>query len=287
VSAFDYAAPDRVEDALALLDEHREEAKVLAGGQSLVPILNYRLLSPRIIVDLNGIGGSWIRVEAERVVLGALTRYHLVEESAEIARACPLLGEAVSLVGNVRVRALGTVGGSLAHADPAAEMPLIMVVLGAHVVARSAVGTRRIPARELFVGHLTTTLEAREIMTEIEVPASRGKGTAIEELARRSGDFALVAAAAVVGVDRRGRVEEAQLGYAGVGGRPLLAPPAADVLVGHEPTPERVARAARAARGAASPHGDAFASAAYRALLVEVLGRRALARAVTRALAVA
>jgi CO/xanthine dehydrogenase FAD-binding subunit len=284
MASFDYAAPERLDDALGLLDEHGSEAKVLAGGQSLVPILNYRLLTPRIVVDINGTAEPWIRADGDRLTLGALTPYHRVEESAEVAHACPLLAEAARLVGNVRVRALGTVGGSLAHADPAAEFPLVMVVLGAHVVARSVSGTRRIAARDLFAGYLTTTLEPREIVTEIEVPATRDRGTAIEEIARRSGDFAMVAAAALVGVDRRGQVEEVQLGYGGVGPRPLLAPAAADVLAGHEPTPERVARAARAARAATGVQGDAFASAAYRSLLVEVLGRRALARAVARAL---
>lgn len=282
---FDYAAPGGIDEALALLSRHGADAKVLAGGQSLVPLLNYRLAKPRMVIDINALDLGAVGLEGDTVRLGALVRHHILEESPEIAHACPLLGAAARLIGNVRVRSLGTVGGSLAHADPAAELPLVMVALDAHLTIRRGGGTRRIGASQFFTGYLSTSLEPNELLTEIEVPHTVGKGTALEELARRAGDFAVIAVAVVVGVDRRGRVDEARLAYAGVGPQPLRAHRAEDVLVGHEPTAEWVARAAGVARGTMPTHSDAFASSAYRSLLVEVLGRRALGQAVGRALA--
>ena len=245
---FEYADPETLDEALALLALHGAEAKALAGGQSLIPALNYRLARPRIIVDVNRLPLGQIRIQGNRVTLGMLTRYCDLEESTELARVCPILGEAAGLIGNVRVRALGTVGGSLAHADPAAELPLVMMALDASLTLRSARATRRVPAADFMTGYLTTVLQPDELVTEIEVPVTRGKGTAVEELARRAGDFAMVAVAAVVSVDRRGRVDEARLAYGGVGPRPLRARPAEDALIGQEPTAERLALAARTAR---------------------------------------
>jgi CO/xanthine dehydrogenase FAD-binding subunit len=281
---FEYAAPETLEEALAILAVHGAESKALAGGQSLIPILNYRLAKPRTIVDLNRLPLGSIRINDDRLALGSLTRHCELEESTDIARLCPILAEAARLIGNVRVRALGTVGGSAAHADPAAELPLAMIALDASLTLRSSRDIRRVRASDFFTGYLTTVLESDELVTEMDVPVTLGKGTAMEELARRAGDFAMVAAAAVVSVDRRGRVDEARLAYGGVGPRPLRVPPAEEVLMGREPTAERLALAARTARASIQPHADAFVSAAYRSLLVEVLGRRALARAVHRAL---
>ena len=282
--SFEYSAPETLDDALALLAEHGGEAKVLAGGQSLIPILNYRLAKPRIVVDLNSLPMAGLRVQDEGVRLGALARYCAVEESEELAVACPILGEAMRLIGNVRVRTLGTVGGSLAHADPAGELPLVMAALDGAVTLRRVGAVRRVVAADFFTDYLSTVLASDELVTEIEIPSTRGKGTAIEEQARRAGDFAIVAVVAVVRLDRRGRVDEARLAYGGVGPRPSRAERAEDALLGREPTAERVALAARAAREFIRPAGDAFVSAAYRSLLVEVLGRRALTRAVSRAL---
>lgn len=281
---FAYAAPETLDDALALLAQHGGEAKVLAGGQSLIPLLNYRLAKPRIVVDLNRLSLGGIRAVGDRVALGALVRHCDLDESPELARVCPMLGEAARLIGNVRVRALGTVGGSLAHADPAAELPLVMMALDASLTLRSARGTRRVLGHDFFMGYLTTALEPDELVTEVEFPATRGRGTAVEELARRAGDFAMVAVAAVVSVDRRGRVDEVRLAYGGVGPRPVRAVAAEDALAGQEPTAECLAQAAKLARASIEPHGDVFVSAAYRSLLVEILGRRALTRAVHRAL---
>lgn len=282
--AFEYVSPGSVEEAIDLLARHREEARILAGGQSLVPLLSYRLAAPRVIVDINRLALGGVRVEDGRLRLGALTRHATLEESGEIARACPVLSEAASLIGNVRVRTLGTLGGSLAHADPAAELPMVMLALGARLTLEGRGDRRTVPLAEFFAGYLTTTLRAEELLTEVEVPVMAGTGYAVEEFARRPGDFALVAVTALVSSDRRGRVEEARVALAGVGPTPVRALAAEDLLRGHEPTPERLGRAAAIAREAISPESDAFASAAYRRHLAGVLARRALARAVARAL---
>jgi CO/xanthine dehydrogenase FAD-binding subunit len=285
VVPFDYVAPNTVEEALDLLATHREEAKVLAGGQSLVPLLNYRLARPRVVVDINGLPLDGLRVEDNRLRLGALTRHATLEESPEIARLCPVLGEVASLIGNVRVRTLGTLGGSLAHADPTAELPMAMVALDARLTLSRRDGTRTLPAREFFKGYLTTALDADELLTEVQVPVTRGVGHALEEFARRPGDFAIAAVVALVGVDRRGRVEDARLAFAGVAPTPVRAPEAEDLLRGYEPTTERLSQAAATARQALAPESDAFVSGAYRRHLAGVLARRALARAVEAACA--
>jgi CO/xanthine dehydrogenase FAD-binding subunit len=286
VYSLEYAAPETLEEAMALLSEHGTDAKVLAGGQSLVPLLNYRLARPRLVVDINGLplGGAhaddgWLR-------LGALTRHHELEESPDIARRCPLLPEAARLIGNVRVRSLGTLGGSLAHADPTAELPMVMVALDARFTLTSSSGARTVPAREFFRGYLSTALAPDELLTEIAVPVTRETGWAIEEFARRPGDFAIVGVAALVSLDRRGCVEDARLAFAGVGDRPLRVPAAEDALRGEEPSGERLARVAEMARDRLEPPSDAFVSGTYRRLLAGVLCRRALGRAVARALGV-
>jgi CO/xanthine dehydrogenase FAD-binding subunit len=284
--AFDYLAPTSVDEALAVLAERREEAKVLAGGQSLVPILNYRLARPGIVVDINRLPLESVRVEDGRLRLGALTRHATLEESAEIARACPVLREAAALIGNVRVRSLGTLGGSLAHADPAAELPMVMLALDARLTIAGPGGGRSLAVRDLFTGYLSTALAPAELITEIDVPVTRDLGWAVEELSRRAGDFAMVAVTALVRLDRRGRVEDARLALAGVGATPVRVAAAEDVLRGQEPTAERLAQAAAAARAALAPESDAFVSAAYRRLLAGVLAQRALARAVARAMEV-
>ncbi len=280
---FAYAAPDTVEEALDLLRRHGDEAKVLAGGQSLVPLLAYRLARPRLVVDLDGLPLGQVAVAGGRLHLGALVRYHDLEASAAVARHAAVLGEAAALVGNVRVRSLGTVGGSLAHADPAAELPMALLALDARLVLVSAAGRRVLPAAEFFRGVLATALAPGELVAGVEVASAQAMGGAVEELARRAGDFAVTAATALVRLDRRGLVEDARVALAGVADRPVRAPAAEDLLRGHEPTPERIVRAAEAARAAVDPPSDAFASGAYRRLLAGVLTRRALARAVARA----
>ena len=282
--AFEYVAPSSIDDALALLARHGGDAKVLAGGQSLLPILNYRLARPRVVVDVNDLPLDEIRVEAGRLRLGALVRHATLASSPLIARECPILAEAAALVGNVRVRTLGTLGGSLAHADPAAELPLAMMALDAEYEVRSARGTRTIAAREFTTGVLSTALAPDELVTSIDVPVTGGMGWAVEEFSRRPGDFAMAAVATLVKVDARGRVDDVRLAVGGVGPRPARVAVAEDVLRGQEPSSERIAAAADRLRGAINPASDAFASDAYRRLLAGVLTRRALVRAVGRSM---
>jgi CO/xanthine dehydrogenase FAD-binding subunit len=286
VHAFEYVAPVSIDDALAVLAEHGEEAKVLAGGQSLIPALNYRLAKPRVVVDINGLPLDGLSVAMGRLRLGALVRHASLEDSLELARYCPVLREAAALIGNVRVRTLGTLGGSLTHADPAAELPMVMLALDAQLAVAGRAGRRTIAARDFFTGPLTTALGADELLTSVEIPMTRDMGGAVEEFSRRAGDFAVVATTALVRIDRRGRIDDARMALAGVGPTPLRVAAAEAVLVGHEPTSERIARAADAARAAVTPESDAFVSAAYRRLLVGVLTRRALGRALARALEV-
>jgi len=280
---FEYAAPETLDDALSLLREHGDEAKVLSGGQSLIPILHYRLARPRVVIDINALPLGDIAVRDGRIGIGALVRYHRLEESAELARHCPVLAEAARLIGNVRVRTLGTLGGSLAHADPAAELPAVMTALDARLGVASASGRRTVAARDFFTGPLTTVLAADEIVTGVEVPAMSAHGWAVEELSRRAGDFAIVAVVALIGLDRRGHVDDARVAFGGVGDRPVHAGAAEDALRGREPTAEVLARAAQAARDTLAPPTDAFVSGAYRRHVAGVLCRRALTRAVERA----
>lgn len=281
---FEYLAPESLDETLTILARYRDEAKVLAGGQSLLPILNYRLAKPSYVVDIKGLPLEGRRLENGRLRFGALTRHATLEESADIRRQCPILGEAARLIGNVRVRSLGTLGGSLVHADPAAELPMVMLALDARVTLASVDGARTLPAGSFFTGYLSTTIEAHELLTEIDVPVTQSMGYAVEEVSRRAGDFAILAVAALVRVDHRGRVDETRLAFAGAAPTPVRLSQAEDVLCGHEPTAERVARAAETARAAVRPDSDTFVSAAYRKVLAGVLTRRALTRAVSRAL---
>ena len=280
---FEYAAPATLDEAVGLLREHGDEAKVLAGGQSLIPILQYRLARPRIVVDINGLPFGNITADNGHLRLGALVRHHELEESEIIAQRCPVLAEAARLIGNVRVRALGTVGGSLAHGDPAAELGMAMTALDAQLVIASASGRRTVAARQFFTGPLTTALAPAEMLTEIDVAATASYGWGVEEISRRAGDFAIVAAVALVRLDRAGRIDDARVAFGGVADRPVHARAPEDALRGHEPTPEALARAAQVARDALDPPSDAFVSGAYRRHLAGVLCRRGLTRAVERA----
>jgi carbon-monoxide dehydrogenase medium subunit len=283
VIAFEYVAAGTVEEAVAALCEHREEAKVLAGGQSLVPLLNYRLARPRVVVDVNGLPLGRVDVHDGWLRLGALVRHQELAESPVIRERCPVLAEAAALVGNVRVRSLGTLGGSLAHADPAGELPMVAVALDARLTLVSTAGRRTIAAGDFFRGALTTALAPDELLTQVEVRFTTGLGWAVEELARRAGDFAVAAVTVLVGLDAGGRVAEARLALGGVADHPLRARGAEEGLRGRAPTPEVLTDAAQAARENWVPASDAFASGAYRRHLVGVLCRRALERAVARA----
>ena len=281
---FDYHAPASVDEALALLTRYDGDAKVLAGGQSLVPLLNFRLSRPAALVDLNRIPAlAYIRAHDGEVRLGAMTRQRTIEFSPVIAERVPLLTEATRWVGHLPIRSRGTIGGSLAHADPSAEYPTVLVALGGSVVARGPRGERVLAAGELFQSYLTTSLEADEILVEVRLPAMpAGAGYAFEELARRHGDFALVGIAAVV--TRAGaRCTMARLATAGAGPVPLRLRAAEEILERDGLGDAAIEAAARRATELVNPDADLHASADYRRHLTGVLTARAIKRALAKA----
>jgi len=277
---FRYEAPGTLSEALALLAEHGEDARPLAGGQSLVPMLNLRLARPGVVVDLNhldDLGG--LRVADGRLVVGALTRQRTLERAPQAA-GIGVLADGLPLIGHVATRNRGTVGGSIAHADPAAELPLALLALGGAVTAVGPAGRREIPADELFAGFLTTTLEPGELLQAVHFPLPGAReGSALVELAQRHGDFALVAAAVTVRLDADGQVSRARVAVGAVADRPLLLPePAAALLAG-----AGAAAAGQYAAAAVDPFGTLHAPADYQRHLVGVLVTRAVERAVDRA----
>jgi carbon-monoxide dehydrogenase medium subunit len=283
---FDYFAPATVDEALALLAQHGDEAKPLAGGQSLIPAMNFRLARPRVLVDLNRIAAlSYIRSEKTGIAIGAMTRQRAVERSDVIAGAAPLLAEAMPSIAHPQIRNRGTVGGSIAHADPSAELPAVALALEARFRAKSATGERWIAANHFFKGMLETALEPGELLVEITFPPLPTRtGTAFLEMARRHGDYALAGVAAVVTLDAKGRCTAARIAFLSVGDGPVLAVEAGKTLVGQSRSDELLRAASDAgAQRDVDPPSDTHASTAYRRRLVAVLTRRALARAFERA----
>ncbi len=282
---FGYYRPATLDAALALLAEH-DDAKPLAGGQSLIPAMNFRLAAPAALVDLGALNElRGITRQGDGLRIGALTTHASVERAPEVARIAPLLAEAMPHVAHPQIRNRGTIGGSLAHADPAAELPAVMLALEAQLVLRSCTAERRVPAREFFTGLFATALEPGELVTAIELAAQPARtGVAFEEFARRHGDFALVGVAVVVTLDAAGAIRAVRIALLSVGEGPVLAERAAAALRGQQPNPELLRAAAELAGNAdIDPPADLHASAAYRRQLARVLTRRALSRAVSRA----
>ncbi len=283
---FDYVAPESVEGVLAALAAHGAEAKLLAGGQSLVPLLNFRLARPGVLVDLNRVAAlDFLReTAAGGLSFGALCRLRRLERDSLIARRAPLLTEAAPFIAHPQIRNRSTVGGSLAHADPAAELPALAVALRARVRLVSRGGERWLDAQDFFVGLLTTALEPEELLAEVEVPPlAPGTGWSFLEVARRHGDYAQAGVAALVRLDADGVCREARWVYLSAGEGPVEARQAAEMLVGERWTPERVAAAAaHAAQREIEPTTDIHATAAFKHHLAGVLTRRALEKAAER-----
>ncbi len=281
--AFDYHAPANVEDAMALLTRYRGEAKLLAGGQSLMPLLNFRLSRPAALVDLNAIPSlTYIREEDGMVRLGAMTRQRSIEFSPVIRRRLPLLAEATTLVGHLPIRTRGTIGGSLAHADPSAEYPAVFTALDGTVVVRGPRGERALRPSELFRSYLATSLRPDEILVEVRLPAmTTGAGFAFEEFSRRHGDFAIVGIAAMLAGDGQ-RCTAARLATAGAGPVPIRLRAAEEILERDGLSEAALEAAARRAAELVEPDSDIHASAAYRRNLTRVLTGRALRRAKAR-----
>jgi carbon-monoxide dehydrogenase medium subunit len=284
---FDYHRPDTADEALAILADLGGDAKPLAGGQSLVPAMNFRLARPAVLVDLNRIAPlAYIEESPDGgLLIGAMTRQRAAERSGTVARKAPLLFEALPWIAHPQIRNRGTVGGSLAHADPAAELPAVMVALDARFVLRSRTTSRTVPAHDFYTGLLTTVLGPDELLTEIRIPPRPARaGSAFIELARRHGDFALVGVAVELALDQRGACASARIALLSVGDGPVLAAKAMAVLAGGIPHSASIEEAARiAAETDVDPPADIHASSAYRRHLARVLVRRALTQAVERA----
>jgi len=284
---FRYLVPDTTDEALAWLHEYGYEAKLLAGGQSLVPTMNFRLAQPAVLIDLNRIPPLSYMQEtaAGGVELGAMTRQRTVEGSDLIAQRAPLLHAAMPYIAHAQIRNRGTVGGSLAHADPAAELPAVALALEARFRLRNTSGDRWVTACDFYIGLFTTALEPDELLVEIQVPPPPPRtGWSIQEISRRAGDYALVGVAATLTLNADGVCQAARIVFLSVGDGPVLAEAAGTLLHGQTPTPDAIAAAAEtAAHKDIDPVGDIHATAAYRRHLARVLTQRALTTARERA----
>ena len=284
---FDYFAPTTMDEALATLAEYGYDAKVLAGGQSLVPMMNFRLAQPAVIVDINNLHELFYIRENEDggIRIGALARHSQVESNSLVADRAPLIFEAMPHIATVQVRSRGTFGGSIAHADPAAELAAISVALEGSFLLRSQRGERWVPADDFFLGLFTTMLEADELLAEAKFPPLPERtGCALLEVSRRPHDFALAGVAAVLTLDSRDRCQRARLVLFSVGDGPMSAHQAVEMLIDEQLTPDSMRAAAEtAAKKDIDPGSDIHASAEYRRHLAEVLSYRALAKAYSRA----
>jgi CO/xanthine dehydrogenase FAD-binding subunit len=278
---FDYMDPRSLDEAVGLLAEHGEDGKILAGGQSLVPLLNFRLAQPSVIVDVNRVVElSYLRRRDGRLRIGAMCRQTRLEQSPVAREGWGLLGDALALIAHPQIRNRGTVGGSAAHADPAAELPVAFSALEARFTARSSRGERVLDADEFFVTHLTTALEPDELLVEVELPPQPSRtGTAFVEYARRHGDFALGGAAVTLTCDEDGACRSAAIALLSAAPTPVRAAAAEEVLSGRHVDEEAAREAAAAGVRDIDPTGDIHGSGAYRKRLIEAMVRRALVKA--------
>ena len=280
-AAFDYHRPGSVDEALSLLGD--EGTRPLAGGHSLIPAMKIRLATPTALVDLGGIPGlDGIERDGDELVIGALATHAAVASSPIVHEACPMLAEAAGQIGDRQVRNRGTIGGSIAHADPGADYPTVTTALGATIVTASTSGGRSIPAEDVFVDVFTTALDPGELITSIRVPVTRpGTGAAYVKHAHPASRYAVVGVGAVIGIGN-GTVSSARLVVGGAGPRPILV--GIEGLIGQAATADAIAAAAANVQGAIPiPLADTYASGEYRTHLAEVTARRALASAVARA----
>jgi len=283
--AFDYRCADSVEEAIELLAQYRGDAKLIAGGQSLIPMLNFRVVRPGLVVDIGKLVElDYLREQAGGgLSVGALTRHRTLETSPLVERLYPIVPEVMRHVAHLAIRNRGTIGGSLSHADPAAELPMLTRLLDATIVVRSIRGERPIPAHEFFVGALSTALEDDEIVVRVDLPPlAEGTGWAFEEFSRRAGDFALAAVGALLEVEQ-GVVRRASVAMMGVGDTPLRCPGAEQALLGRPLDDETLEAATAAACAPLEPNKDLHASPEFRKHLAAVLCRRVLRTAAERA----
>ena len=284
-SSFEYVAPKTLEEALSLLERHGGEAKLLAGGHSLLPLMKLRLAAPRTLIDLGRIRDlSYIREEGDKICIGAMTTHSAIESSGLLHKRAPLLAETAAEIGDVQVRNRGTLGGSAAHADPAADYPAALLALDAEFKVVSRNGERTVSARSFFVDMLTTALRPEEILAEIRFePDPTGSGSAYKKLHQPASGFAIVGVAAQVSLDTSGNCREARVGITGVTGKAYRASRVEKELKGKKLDASVIARAAAHAAEGIQPLSDLHASGTYRAAMAEVYTRRALSEAVARA----
>jgi aerobic carbon-monoxide dehydrogenase medium subunit len=282
-ASFDYHDPTTLADALDLMARYGEHARPLAGGQSLVPLMNFRLLRPAHIIDLNGVSKlNYVNVEKGKLRIGSMTRQRVLERSPEIVQHWPLLREAAELIGYVQIRNRGTIGGSLAHAFPSAELPVALVTLDGSLRLRAATSERVVHAADFFLSTMTTALQPNELLTEIIIPVLPANcGWSYQEVSRRYGDFALAGAAALVAVDSEGAIAHARLTLTGM--TPFPAHAAEQSLLGEKPSESLFKNAAKHATENLEQDSDIHASAEYRRSTCRVLARRALMQAAERA----
>jgi carbon-monoxide dehydrogenase medium subunit len=278
---FDYVTPATLNEALALLAEHQDDAKILAGGHSLIPAMKLRLAMPQMLIDIGRIKDlAYISEADSQIRIGAMTTHYQIESSTRLKEICPVLPAAAVQIGDVQVRNKGTIGGSLAHADPAADWPAVMIALKAEIVVVGGNGERTISADDFFVDLLTTALEAGEILREIRIPAPSGNyGQAYVKAAQPASGFAVVGVAAHIIRDANGNCESASIGVTGVASKAYRASGVENALTGTSLDEQTIAKAAANAADGVELNGDLYASADYRRHLVQVYARRAIAAA--------
>jgi CO/xanthine dehydrogenase FAD-binding subunit len=283
---FKYIAAGSLEHALALKAEHGDDAKFLAGGQSLIPTMNFRLARPAILIDINEIEGlAGIRSSGAATRVGPVTRYRALQRDAAFARLFPLIAEALPHIAHPQIRNRGTIGGNLSHADPASELPAIAVALGARFRVQAAKQQRWIHAPDFFVGALTTALQSDEMLVEIELPAPKPRtGSCFMEIARRRGDFAIAGVAVMITLGEGDACASVRMAFCGVGETPVDASSAADVLVGHRLTEAAITDVAKSVQAMIDPGGSVHATADYQRHIAGVLTERALQAAHQRVL---
>ncbi|MDQ0218706.1 xanthine dehydrogenase family protein subunit M [Peribacillus cavernae] len=282
---FDYYCPKTLDEALSLLEESGFDGKIIAGGQSLVPIMNMRLSGPECLIDINRLHDlDFIEFDEEKVKIGTLTRQSRVEMSSLIKENCGLLSEAVPFIGHVQTRNRGTFGGSLVHADPSAEIPLSLMASGGSVLIASKEETREVDVEDFFVTYLTTDIMPTELLTEVQIPIWSGRvGYDFTEISRRHGDFALVAAACQLTLDDQNKISRVRLTLGGVESVPLLVEEANQMMMGEKLSEALLNKVADIVREAVDPESDLHASADYRTHLAAVLAKRTIQTAYNRA----
>ena len=284
-AAFDYIAPQSLDEAVRALAAHGEEAKLLAGGHSLLPLLKLRLANPTLLIDLNRIAGlNAIREQDDKIVIGALTTHYQIESSELLKKKCPLLPETAGEIGDVQVRNRGTIGGSLTHADPAADWPAAILALGGELRLRGPKGERTLGAEEFFLGPMTTAIEPNEILTEIRVPiSSRRSGSAYHKMAQQASGFAIVGVAVSVSLDGKGLCEEIGVGVTGLSDKAFRAHALEERLRGQKLNAKLIEESAAHAADGIEPLEDLHANAQFRAHLARVYAARAIQDAAQRA----